>query len=439
MRKADKEGHSTDTIADCCFQLVLDVRFRRRGENQDDAAIAALKRVFETRGEVSLNSVILTAYHGYGRPSLMSEVRKLGLSSIFVMPNHMIRCHPYVAKSALNPARNDEQEQHGNGSTDDGNGAESALDRGEQVDETINGHMEADRTSSFIIDDDGAMDHCPYTAVGEVERGSQVLNACTVREPSGDKFCNVLRFMHELPPSVRSQFSAWVATPDPPPPLTFLFTDDNQDGGNDFKGGVESMLCELCHVLTIRQRTADWFILLQMRLTASPANGQMRYMSSFQVTAPPAPSNETAPTWQSRLSALTDSWFSRKRRTEGKMRGTSNETAAMSFLRQKHWVHSVYDVGMLCLRTNSTISVSPDGIVIMTAEYFEDLEWEGPGCLQVRDTKFPLAVVEIKTAVASRALGVQLLPVEEDIAYVTVGNTIISDFVPGELLAQILL
>lgn len=52
----------------------------------------------------------------------------------------------------------------------------------------------------------------------------------------------------------------------------------------------------------------------------------------------------------------------------------------------------------------------------MTADHFEDLEWDGPGCLQVGGTKYLLSVLEIDHAVASRSLGVQLLPVEEDIA-----------------------
>lgn len=32
LRKADKEGHSNDNIADSDLQFVFDVRFRRRGE-----------------------------------------------------------------------------------------------------------------------------------------------------------------------------------------------------------------------------------------------------------------------------------------------------------------------------------------------------------------------------------------------------------------------
>lgn len=34
-RKADREGHLTDTIADTFFRVNLMVRFRRRGEKQD--------------------------------------------------------------------------------------------------------------------------------------------------------------------------------------------------------------------------------------------------------------------------------------------------------------------------------------------------------------------------------------------------------------------
>lgn len=109
--KTDKEGHAADEIADCYLQLVLDGRFRRRGEKKDLDATSALKRAFDSRGEVALNSVMLTADRDYGRPSFLEEVRKLGPSFLFVMPNHIVRYHPFVARSAFNPGYDDEVEQ----------------------------------------------------------------------------------------------------------------------------------------------------------------------------------------------------------------------------------------------------------------------------------------------------------------------------------------
>lgn len=78
-------------MAACYVQFVLDVCFRPRVEKQGDAAVAALNRSFETRGEVALNYVLITADHGYGRPLLMNEVWKLCLSFIFVIQKYTVR------------------------------------------------------------------------------------------------------------------------------------------------------------------------------------------------------------------------------------------------------------------------------------------------------------------------------------------------------------
>lgn len=45
----------------------------------------------------------------------------------------------------------------------------------------------------------------------------------------------------------------------------------------------------------------------------------------------------------------------------------------------------------------------------------------------------------MKTAVASRSLGAALIPVEEDICYVAVGDTTCSMFVPREHMVELLL
>lgn len=90
------------------------------------------------------------------------------------------------------------------------------------------------------------------------------------------------------------------------------------------------------------------------------------------------------------------------------MRATSNEDAAMSYLLQEYWVHIVYDVSMLFLRSNPSIAASPNGIALMTSEHFEDLEWDVTGCLEVNGKKLPLAVVEMKPAFASRSRGAEI-------------------------------
>lgn len=55
-------------------------------------------------------------------------------------------------------------------------------------------------------------------------------------EPAGDNFWNVLRFMKQLPPRVRSQLNAWVATSHPTPQRNFPFTENGLDSTNDYRG-----------------------------------------------------------------------------------------------------------------------------------------------------------------------------------------------------------
>lgn len=180
----------------------------------------------------------------------MTEVRKLGLSLLFVMSNHVLPFHPYVARSSFTPAQHDNKEQHSIDSDADESHAMShaATERDKGSSDEF-----CDRSSAFVIDDYGAMGHVFYISVREAELGTQVLHGCTVQVPAGDKFCNVLTFIHEMPPIVRSQLESWVATLNTPTPLTFLFRGDDINGPNEFKGGVESLFRAVWHVLTIGQ------------------------------------------------------------------------------------------------------------------------------------------------------------------------------------------
>lgn len=60
-RKADREGHTADAIADELFRITLMVRFRRRGVSQSSNVSSLLDAVLEGRGEHSLHGFIVTA------------------------------------------------------------------------------------------------------------------------------------------------------------------------------------------------------------------------------------------------------------------------------------------------------------------------------------------------------------------------------------------
>lgn len=49
----------------------------------------------------------MTADRGCSGTALISTSLKLGISSIFIMPQHLLRCHPFVGKSFFNATRND--------------------------------------------------------------------------------------------------------------------------------------------------------------------------------------------------------------------------------------------------------------------------------------------------------------------------------------------
>lgn len=87
-RKADREGHSADTIADALSRMVLAMRFRDRGEEQLDSVANMLSTVFDGMVQGALNSCIVTAYRGYGNDCILNILSTLGLATMCFIPNH---------------------------------------------------------------------------------------------------------------------------------------------------------------------------------------------------------------------------------------------------------------------------------------------------------------------------------------------------------------
>ncbi|PXF45600.1 hypothetical protein BWQ96_04605 [Gracilariopsis chorda] len=106
-RKADREGHSADALADALFRIVLAIRFRRRGEAQTESVRKMLVTLMDGRREEAVNGCIVTADRGYGKGAFMEILAEFGMGSVFVMPNHLLRVHPFVGLSFLNPSRED--------------------------------------------------------------------------------------------------------------------------------------------------------------------------------------------------------------------------------------------------------------------------------------------------------------------------------------------
>lgn len=67
-------------------------------------------RLLEVTGEQSLHGLVITADRGYGSMQLIRSLLRHGIGSIMIMPEHLLRCHPFVGKSYFSVTRNDEDE-----------------------------------------------------------------------------------------------------------------------------------------------------------------------------------------------------------------------------------------------------------------------------------------------------------------------------------------
>lgn len=105
--QADRKGHTADVIADVLFRVVIGLRCRRRCEMLE-TSVELMAMVTEGRGEQSFNNFTLTFDRGYGKESLTNKVSNMGSSSMAVLPDHLLRWHPFVAKSYFKIGQEDE-------------------------------------------------------------------------------------------------------------------------------------------------------------------------------------------------------------------------------------------------------------------------------------------------------------------------------------------
>lgn len=95
------EGHVVDCISDALFRVTLYIRIRLQG----DRLVDSMKNIFSIHldeiEEVSLNSAVVTSDRGYGREEIMEILRSCGVTSFLLIPDNLIRCHPFVGSSYL--------------------------------------------------------------------------------------------------------------------------------------------------------------------------------------------------------------------------------------------------------------------------------------------------------------------------------------------------
>ena len=109
-RKAEKEGHIADVIDDALFRVILRVRFRRRSKSQEAIVRKLLSSILDGTGQMSPAGITVTGGRGYGKLSLVKKLREMAIGSILIMPNHLICCHTFSARSYCSPYREDDKE-----------------------------------------------------------------------------------------------------------------------------------------------------------------------------------------------------------------------------------------------------------------------------------------------------------------------------------------
>ena len=100
-RKAAKEGHAADVLSENFLSVVIYSRLRRIGESQNTNIYKLLNSTFAGRGEKSLRGIDLGGDRGYGSYFLGKLLAYYGISSAFIMPQHLNKSYLFIAKSLV--------------------------------------------------------------------------------------------------------------------------------------------------------------------------------------------------------------------------------------------------------------------------------------------------------------------------------------------------
>ena len=149
-RKADREGHTADALCDALFRVTYMVRFRRREETQASCVASMIDALLEGRGERHLSGFTVTVDRGYGKLSTLTSLFIRGINYILIMPDHILKCHPFVRSSFPDVTRNEENDEgEDNYGTD-----EDVEDKAVSTEENISriATIAVDRWRAFVVD-----------------------------------------------------------------------------------------------------------------------------------------------------------------------------------------------------------------------------------------------------------------------------------------------
>lgn len=152
---------------------MLAIQFRRREEAQTESIRKMLMTLMDRRGKEAVNRYIITADQGYGKEAFMEIICTVGLGSIFVMPNHLVREQPFVGMSFVTPSGEEiveaEHENRRGQDLDDISDRVGTTVRGPSASASTAGSIIGDlmaqnelhhafhRRAAFVIDDDPSL------------------------------------------------------------------------------------------------------------------------------------------------------------------------------------------------------------------------------------------------------------------------------------------
>eukprot|EP00515_Schizochytrium_aggregatum_P005539 CAMPEP_0202046726 /NCGR_PEP_ID=MMETSP0963-20130614/1476_1 /ASSEMBLY_ACC=CAM_ASM_000494 /TAXON_ID=4773 /ORGANISM="Schizochytrium aggregatum, Strain ATCC28209" /LENGTH=1146 /DNA_ID=CAMNT_0048611395 /DNA_START=175 /DNA_END=3614 /DNA_ORIENTATION=+ len=357
-RKAGKEGLKNDAIAESTSRVLLAVKHRERIDYSQDVVVESiLSEVCEAYGNRGGSNIVVCADRGYSKPRLWG-----------LLLDRRIRFH-MIADCAAHPFKVKSKAKH------------SALNA----------------SDVFEVDDNPRLGPAVFRAEGTVGTDKH-FHAAAFRDYSKDgKTAVVIRFVesgvmdHDLWSTI-SMTPRRVA----PKLLKHLLFKSQLfvSAQNSLEKEGEDIVTNATRPLTILQRTADWAVLRQFRITGTGGHNIAKLdPTTHSFLFENANERFVENHEQSAARHLFRSWvFSKQQRTSKAMRtGHVNEGPVTRALRLQKWCIQLFEVGLLMATEHPWLAVSPDGIAKV----------HPPGNLE-HDGVW--ASVEIKTRVANQHL-----------------------------------
>lgn len=293
-----------------------------------------------------------------------------------------------------------------------------------------------DRRQDFVIDDAANLGVAAFKATKSMKvnsvsgrRGGGRVNvtAVAIRDRGTVKFSKIIRFGFSLPGPLDAKLQCWIAVPRGASRnfnSLFLHTTSegklippNEEERTQPRGRIESWLLEKCTVLTLAQRSADWFCLRKFRLTGTIAASVLLRANSirYAVGLPPIPHANQRQDPNDLFSKLFSSWLSTSRSSEAMIRGTMNEAAIFAAIQKQPYVVVIFECGMFASSSLPYLACSPDAIAIVSTGdemVIASVEFKSSISSTSRDRILSMATMELQRCTIGDENFIRLIPEE---------------------------